>query len=308
MPDSRILVIKLGALGDFVQALGPMRAIRDHHRGAEITLLTTPAFEDLALASGTVDQIWIDKRPRFYQIGEWLAARKRLKSANFQRVYDLQTSDRSSFYFRLFSAQSTPEWSGIARGCSHPHANPNRNFMHTQDRQREQLKMAGIDHVPASDLSTLPSDIKHFGLPSRFGLLVPGGAPHRPAKRWPPHKFGELATHLLSQQITPVLLGSHAESELAHEITTSVPEVIDLTGKTSLLDIAAIAKHATIAVGNDTGPMHIAAVAGCPCVVLFSAESDPALCAPRSPKTTLIRRDRLSDLTLADVIDSLPVS
>ncbi len=66
MSDSQILVIKLGALGDFVQALGPMRAIRDHHPDSEITLLTTAPFEDLAWASKTIDQIWIDKRPRFY--------------------------------------------------------------------------------------------------------------------------------------------------------------------------------------------------------------------------------------------------
>jgi len=308
MTDRRILVIKLGALGDFIQALGPMRAIRDHHLDSEITLLTTPAFEELAWASGCVDQIWIDKRPRFFQIGEWLAFRKRLHLAEFQRVYDLQTSDRSSFYFRLFAGASRPEWSGIAQGCSHPHANPNRDFMHTRDRQREQLNLAGIEHVPTSDLSALTTDIKPFDLPARYGLLVPGGAPHRPTKRWPTQMYSQLAAHLTSLNITPVVLGSRSEANLAREIKSGAPQTIDLTGKTNLLDICSIAKTAEIAVGNDTGPMHIAAAADCACVVLFSAESDPALCAPRSAKTTIIRRDRLSDLGLEDVIKALPIA
>jgi ADP-heptose:LPS heptosyltransferase len=60
-----VLVIKLSALGDFVQALGPMKAIRDHHARAQITLLTTAAFADLGQATGWFDQVWIDRRPGF---------------------------------------------------------------------------------------------------------------------------------------------------------------------------------------------------------------------------------------------------
>ena len=65
----------------------------------------------------------------------------------FVRVYDLQTSDRSSFYFRLFR-RPKPEWSGIAAGCSLRHTNSQRDSLHTIERQREQLAMAGIDAVP----------------------------------------------------------------------------------------------------------------------------------------------------------------
>ncbi len=48
----KILVIKLGALGDFIQAMGPMAAIRRHHPDADITLLTTEPFEKIVLSSG----------------------------------------------------------------------------------------------------------------------------------------------------------------------------------------------------------------------------------------------------------------
>ncbi len=303
MASSAVLIIKLGALGDFVQALGPLKAIRDHHPDARITLLTTAPYEELARVSGYVDDIWLDERPRFLQIGKWLRLRNRLLAGQFQRVYDLQTSDRSSFYYRLFVGASKPEWSGIARVCSHPHDNPDRDSMHTQDRQREQLAMAGIKAVPATDLSWAVADLSQFSLPDAFGLLVPGGAAHRPDKRWPIENYGHLAAELVARGITPVVLGTAAETDLARTIKNVAPETIDLTGKTRLLEIAALSAKARVAIGNDTGPMHMAAMAGCPSVVLFSKTSDPALCAPRGEQTAIVQQDNLSDLTVGAVLN-----
>ena len=92
----RILVIKLGALGDVVLALGPFEAIRKHHPKAHIVLLTTTAFKDFLQSSGYFDEIWTDNRPGFWKISEWRKLKSKLRGANFTRVYDLQTSDRSS--------------------------------------------------------------------------------------------------------------------------------------------------------------------------------------------------------------------
>ena len=59
----RVLVIKLAALGDFVQAFGPFAAIRAHHPDAAITLLTTPPYAALARRSPWFDEVWTDGRP-----------------------------------------------------------------------------------------------------------------------------------------------------------------------------------------------------------------------------------------------------
>jgi ADP-heptose:LPS heptosyltransferase len=306
MAGTEILVIKLGALGDFIQALGPMQAIRNHHPDAQITLLTTAPFAELARASGVCDQIWIDERPRFFQPRKWLALRKRLRDGHFSRVYDLQTSDRSAAYYRLFAKTDKPEWSGIAKGCSHPHANPERDRMHTRDRQREQLAMAGIDQVPATDLRPLAGDISRFNLTEPFALLVPGGAAHRPGKRWPADRYAELAQYLAGAGITPVFLGTRSESILVTMITHSIPEAVNLVEATSLAEIAALAGKARVAIGNDTGPMHVIAAAGCPAIVLFSSDSNPDLCAPRGDKTTILKRDTLANLDVQSVVQCLP--
>lgn len=298
-PPIRILVVKLGALGDFVQAMGPFAAIRRHHADARITLLTTQPYAALARASGYVDEIWIDPRSRLPN--RLLALRRRLRGAGFARVYDLQTSDRSSFYFRLFWPGPYPEWSGIAKGCSHPHANPGRDSLHTLERQAEQLRMAGIAEVAPPDLSWVEASVGKFGLSGRYALLIPGGAKHRPAKRWPGEHYIDLAHWLARQGITPVLIGTVAEADVLNAVAKACPEVRSLIGQTDFLDIVALARGGVCAVGNDTGPMHVAAVAGCPSVILYSAESDPALCAPKGPRVVVVRRPSLADLSSGDV-------
>jgi len=298
----RILVIKLGALGDFVQALGPMAAIRKHHAGAHIVLLTARPYEAFAQASNLFDEVWVDEeRPKAWQIGRLLRLRQKLKSGAFDRVYDLQTSDRSSFYFYILGPGPRPEWSGIARGCSHPHANDDRGLMHTLERQREQLAMAGIQDVPAPDLSWAKADVARFALRAPYALLVPGGAPHRPAKRWPAERYAELANHMLAEGLTPVLLGARAEQGVLQLIAHDAPGCVNLCAKTDFLDLAVLAQGARVAVGNDTGPMHLIAAAGCASVVLYSHDSDPALCAQRGPRVDIVRRESLQSLSEAEV-------
>ena len=304
-PPNNILVIKLGALGDIVLALGPFAAIRQHHPDAKITLLTTPAFEKFLKPSGYFDEIWTDTRPALWQVVDWLNLRSQLRQGEFTRVYDMQTSDRSGWYFKLFRSQRRPEWSGIARDCSHPHANPDRDFMHSIERQDEQLAMAGIPAVPSADLSWVTAETTRFGLAEKFVLLVPGGAPHRLAKRWPADRYAGLARGLAGQNLQPVILGSSAEAALAQEILLACPVAKDLCGQTNLEDIAVLARDAAGAVGNDTGPVHILAASGCPTVVLFSAASDPALTAPRGKAVVVLRRDDLAELLVESVAVAL---
>lgn len=287
---ARILVIKLGALGDFVLALGPMQAIRRAHPQARIDLLTTAPFRALAEASGLFDRVLIDTRPKLVQPGRLLALRRRLRAGRYDFVFDLQTSDRSSFYFRLFRPDR-PGWSGIARGASHPHANPKRDFMHTVERQAEQLAMAGVDAVALADLSFLKAETARFALPRPFALLAPGGAPSRPEKRWGAGNYAALARLLAGRGTTPVVLGTEAETREAETILAAEPGAVSLLGRTGFAEIAALAREARAAFGNDTGPMHLIALAGCPTTVLFSPASDPALCAQRGPQVRILPTD-----------------
>jgi ADP-heptose:LPS heptosyltransferase len=296
----RILVIKLGALGDFVQAMGPAAAIRRHHEDARITLLTRRDLGELAEAAPYFDEVWYDGQPRLWQVGALLRLRRRLREVGFARVYDLQTSDRSSQYFHLM-APGRPEWSGIARFASHRHDHPGRDAMHTLDRQRDQLRIAGIGDVPPPDLAWAAAQVSRFGIAEPFALLVPGGSAHRPEKRWPLERYAALATLLAGRGQTPVVLGGRDERPLGAAIAASCAAARDLTGDTTLREIAGLGQRARRAIGNDTGPMHLLVAAGCAATVLYSAASDPALTQPRGEDVVTLRRDRLDQLSLEDV-------
>lgn len=304
-PADRVLVIKLGALGDFLQAIGPMQAIRKAYPQAHISLLTTAPFRKLSETSGLFDRILIDERPSFWNLPGVLRLRGALRATRAQLVFDLQTSDRSSTYLKLFWPDR-PLWSGIAAGASHRHANPARDDMHTVDRQREQLAVAGIRDVALPDLSFLADDdIADLALPDRYVLLAPGGAPHRPEKRWPAVHFAALAARLQGAGLTPVVLGTQAEAEAERAILDACPDAVSLVDKTSLLQIAPLARRAAGAVGNDTGPMHLITISGCPSVVLYSHASDPALCGQQGPAVTILRRPDLRDLAPDEVFAAL---
>lgn len=300
MRMERILVIKLAALGDFVQAFGPFAAIRAHHPAAEITLLTTPPFAALAQNAPWFDRIWADGRPRWGDLRAVARLALKLRRARFDRVYDLQTSTRSSRY-RLFTG-ARPAWSGIARGASHRHANPARDALHTVERQREQLEVAGILDFPAPGMEWLEADLSTLALPRNYGLLIPGASPGRPGKRWPVEHFAALAAAL---DLPVAVLGGPAEAVLAQAIQAAAPATLDLTGRTSLAQIGALARRAAFAVGNDTGPTHLVAAAGCPTLALFGPDSDPALCAPRGPAVAVVRGQPMADLPVAAVRQAL---
>ncbi|WP_374532146.1 glycosyltransferase family 9 protein [Phenylobacterium sp.] len=308
----KILVIKLSALGDFVLALAAMKKIREAHKRAHITLLTTPPFEALAKASPYFNAVETDGRPQ--GLGEWLALRGRLKAAKYDRVYDLQTSAQSARIFHML-APFPPEWSGIAAGCALPHRNPNRNRMHTLERQADQLKYAGIwpdaptepGSAPGPDLSWVlsrsPQARPGPGGPRPYVLFVPGGSAHRLDKRWPAERYGQLGKILAERGYDIVVIGGLQESALARQIQREVGQARDLTGRTDFAKIAVLGAKAALVVGNDTGPLHLAAATGSPTVVLFSSASDPELAAPRG-HVTVLRSGNLGDLSVAEVLQA----
>jgi ADP-heptose:LPS heptosyltransferase len=295
-----VLVLKLGALGNVVLSFGPFAAIRRHHPHARITLLTTAPYAAWMAESPWFDRVLIDARPPWWDLQGVLRLRRTLAAGRFDRVYDLQTSGRSSRYFRLFPRTARPEWSGIAAGCSHPDRDPRRDTLHDIDRQNRQLQQAGIAALPRAELDWCRGDITRFGLPRRFALLVPGSSPHRPGKRWPLAQFRRLAAWLEARDITPVVLGGRDEQSLGQAIAAG-SDARDLTGQTSFGELAELGRHALAAIGNDTGPMHLLAAIGCPSLVLFSADSDPARCAPRTPPDAppvqVLRRPDLAELS-----------
>lgn len=303
--NPRILIIKHGALGDFFIALGAFQAIRSFHKDAKIFLLTTPAYASLAKDTGLFDEILEDTRPRFYELRALYKLRQKLKNLKITRVYDLQNSPRTAFYFKLWGPGLRPQWNGIAPGCSHPQQIPHRRHLHAFPRFKDQLAVAGIHHVPWPNLDWIPSQIPCVNLPKPFVLLIPGSSVTRQIKRWPAHSYAALAHELLKKHITPVLLGGPDDTNALDVIRTQCPEALDLSGKTTLYHIVALARQARAVIGNDTGPLHMASLVKCPTLVLWSRASDPKVFAPQGDHVRVLVKPDLNDLSVQDVYATL---
>ncbi|MEM6902606.1 MAG: hypothetical protein AAF556_05145, partial [Pseudomonadota bacterium] len=172
----RVLVIKLGALGDMIIALGPFQAIRERHQDAHITLLTSSAYAEIGRRCGLFDDVMVDRRPGWHEISRWMELRKQLRQGHFEMIYDLQNNDRTAIYHKLFWPQTAPPWSGSAANATFPFEDPRPPTRHAFDRHQEQLNNLGFKEIPLPDVGWMDTDISAFGLPENAALIVPGSA------------------------------------------------------------------------------------------------------------------------------------
>jgi len=310
----KILVIQAGNIAEFVLSLAAMRKIRQAHPRAHITLLTAPAFEALARTSPYFNEI--DPSGDALTGGGWLTLRRKIKQARFARVYDLQGSAATNTLFQMLRP-FPPVWSGPASGAKLRHRNPDRDRMHMLERHAEQLKVAGIwpdapvaaGEAPGPDLSWIlrraPAARPMAGAtaPRPYVLLVPGGKDNAPEKRWPVTGYSELAARLFAAGYDIVIIGGPKESALARTIQKRVGRARDLTGRTDFAQIALVGAKAALAVGNDTGPLHLIAAAGAPTIALFAGGPESLVSGPRG-HVAMIHAPDLADVTVDTVANA----
>jgi len=295
-----ILVIKLGSLGDFIQVFDAFHDIRAHHPGARIALLTTPPFAALARRAPWFDEVWTDGRPRWTEILAWGRMVARLRGRRFDRVYDLQGNRRSAILYRLLGGRGGPPWFGKTPGCAFPEPAfpPETNNV---DRFRRHLASAGVPSAGEPDLSWLAEDVAGLVPGGRFVLMAPGCSPHLPQKRWPAERYAELGRRLAGRDYRIALAGTSADRPTIEALRAAFSDAIDLSGRTSLFQLASLFRAAAAVVGNDTGPTFLSAKVGAPTLALMSSHTDEKRSAPRGRDARWLKRDNLADLSVDDV-------
>jgi ADP-heptose:LPS heptosyltransferase len=125
-------------------------------------------------------------------------------------------------------------------------------------------------------------------LPGHRWLVLAPGARWQP-KRWPAQNFHSLIEQLQDEFDAVVLLGDAGETDSCATIGTSLPlPVINLAGKTDLLQAAAVLSQARLLIGNDSGIGHIAAAVNIPTLTVFGP-GDPARYHPWHPQARWIQ-------------------
>lgn len=273
---ANILVIKTDGLSGFVAAEPAFDAIRRAHPGAKISLLTIPPLQRIARASPYFDQV--ASMPDFRNAESRKEFIKQLKAAKFERVYDLASDDAAK---RLHGAMGMfrPKWHAAAPA-------PRRRG---QDRAVNAplpevdaaLSGAGVDissRLPdfhwALDARKDSANMKPswYGITGQFGLLMPG---LDGARRWGASGYSGLASIMAQEGFMPVLVGPKELHEFGDDVADGAPQLVDLTGKTDHLQLAALANEAAFFVSDDAEEVHLAVSVGCE-GVLISRGKHPA--------------------------------
>jgi ADP-heptose:LPS heptosyltransferase len=302
----RVLVIQLGSVAEFVQALAAAKLIREANVGARITLLTTETTRELAEKCPYFDTVEADGKPKEPQAITKLLGR--IRAAKYDMIYDLEGSNRTSNYFQSMRPWP-PKWSGQVAGASHAYLDPERSRLHLLDRYAGQLAAAGISTSGQlmPDLAWLRSVLRdpprlqpdYFGIRNRYVLLLPRGADAEANRRWGEANYVDLAKRIASYGVTPVVLGGTDERPIGAAIAKAEPRSKNLVTRPDLFQCIGLAERAAFAVGDDVELMHVAAAAGAPCLVFLSSLANPDRVAPRG-------RSGVVEFTAA-VIADLPV-
>ena len=308
MEREKILIIKLGALGDVMMNTGLIRMVVERHPGAEFTLMTHASIVPLMRQSGWFSDFIVDNR-RGYGFAElkricWteLAQRK------WDVIYDLQSSHRTlKVYYPIvrFLTRHPLVWGVTTPEYPLPHGIILRRTPAKRPFSWGHMTEVRFDITPPSaDISFCHGEHKNFMLlPERYILIIPGCSPTNPEKRWPAERYRLVSEYFGAKGLKSVILGTLAEEAEITTIAKGNPYAINFMNKASLADIPDLARGAEIVIGNDTGPSHMARLAGAKMVMLFNAHTAEA--AVEMPTTINLKGQNITDIAVEPVIAAL---
>ncbi len=305
---SRILLIRLSALGDAVHTLPLLDALRRARPQARIAWLVEEGAASLLQDHPQLDRVILFPRRSLVELlrrGRLVAAARRfaglarsLRAERFDLAIDVQGNLRSSGLARL---------SGAPRriGFSPPYTKEKSHWL-TTDRVRprvhRQLKVhrnlellgpLGVDaagararvHVSDAARSRAATCFGALG-PGAVVALHPGVSGFGAFKAWAPERYGALSRRLHGEHgARSLVTWGPGERGLAEAVVREAGAAARLAPETaSILDLAALLERCDVVVGADTGPVHLAAALGVPVVGLYGPK-DPAIYAPWSPRT-----------------------
>jgi lipopolysaccharide heptosyltransferase II len=311
--QKKILITKLGALGDLVLAVPSFRMIRKRFPSAHISLLVSSGLIPLVQRSPYLDELIPYDRPSpDGKMGKWAAFKsqwnrifklaKRLRERHFDFSVDFQNNWRThliSFLARI------PKRYGYRRGIggfllTHPVIFWNRN-LNPVEHQFQVLKRVGIVHFE-DQMELWPEAESEASVAQRFGEhqinhskpivgFVMGASPNWPTKSWPVERFAELAKRLIQRECQIVLIGTQEDRKLSESFEqTKLNGVLNLTGETNLTQLVSLIKRLDVLVTGDTAPLHIASACGTKIVAVFGPTEPKSHVPPGKDHTVLVKR------------------
>ena len=322
--NPRVLIVRLGAMGDVLHALPAVAMLRRALPEARIgwvierrwrELLVAPELEPAGSRGAgrpLVDEVHlVDTRAWRKNLfnpetrRHFLAVTRDMRAREYAAALDLQGAIKSAVVARLSGAEMILGFrhprEGIARLLYNAVAEDRAAHVIEQNVEAVQswLEAIGLSRATSAlqpGAALLPrarsaearvaATLAAHGLAtSPFAILNPGAGWR--AKQWSPARYGELACRLAARGLRSVVNYGPGEEELAQQ-TVAASEGSAISLSSSLSDLMALARRSRLFVGGDTGPMHLAAMLGVKTVALFGP-TDPARNGPYWAGTRVLR-------------------
>lgn len=301
MGDSgKILVIKPSSLGDVVHTFPALELLRRAFPEKELDFVIHPSLAELLdLSPFPVRQKILFNRRDLGNPLKCLPELVKLIREIRKEKYDLTVDFQGLFRSAFFSWCSR---SPVIAGFACPREKSAARFynrkidvfmqQHAVSRYAELAnKLCSTSYpVPAVEI---PENIAGLpSLPAHFTAVVPGA--RWESKTFPARLFGEIIIEAAKKapECGTVIVGGPGDAPAAAVIKEMIPDAIDLTGKTSLVQLVAVMARARAVLTNDSGPMHIGALAQC-CVFALFGPTLPHLTGPYGPDHRIFKREDL---------------
>jgi ADP-heptose:LPS heptosyltransferase len=298
-PDSKVLFIRASAVGDVLNTLPTVEAVRAAYPGLFIAYLVDERSVDMVKGHPAIDHIhffprkrWLSMVKKPSQWGSLLGEVKQffseIRAQRYDVLVDLHRNLKGGI-IGLFSGAK------LRVGLAPPFTmEGNQYFTHVQVRPppgavhfaehflalarhlgaHEKAPLFRLPPSPQS-VQAVENFLKEKSL-ARYAVLHPGTSAYGKLKRWPPEWFAQLAVRLGKElNLKSVIAWGPGEGPLAEGIVGESEGQSVLSFETrSLLELAELIRRAKLFVGCDSGPMHLSGVVGTPCVALFGPK-DP---------------------------------
>jgi heptosyltransferase I len=276
----RILLVRLSALGDVIHAMPVACALRARFPQALIVWAVEERAGDIVQGHSAIDYSVVLPRGWLRSPAKVWRLRKRLKAFAFDTALDIQGLTKSAAVAWLSGARRRigmgGRWGREASRWLNNHL-VDTGHRHAIERGLKLLEPLGIQSpevrfdVPATtaDRDAAEEILKRLDVDGRFVLIASGAG--WPSKLWPLDRYAAVAAYLGRRWNLPslVIWGNDAEQARAQRIIQAAEGHARLCPKITLMQLAAIARRAHFAIGSDTGPLHLAAAAGTPCIGLY---------------------------------------
>ena len=307
---SNILIIKHGSLGDIAQACGAIQDISENHKDDQIHLLTTKPYYDLFKKNPHISNVILDKRLSKLNLIYLYSLMKSIKKHSFSKVYDLQNSNRSSFYKRiLFPSAEKDIWSSTETTLPTGTIKQDFDKDSVLERFDYQLKSSGLNtvHTMKPDFQWSSSDIsqiKNYYELEKYIVLFPFCSPHLTSKKWP--YYNEL-TNMINEKFdnTYKVVTAPGPNEIKEASDINALAVLDNGRALDISQLSSLIKDSSFVVANDTGPAHMTAHLGSKGIALFGSHTTPFKVSIERENFKAIQAPELSKLSVEKVFEKL---